>query len=70
MTAPQHKFCVDHHKATGCMTNQPDAYDSSRSHASVWVCDGPECRRIAQRYIERFTKEPAVFRPFGKRVAT
>lgn len=54
------------HPHIGFVTNQPDGFDPTRSHSSVAVCALPRCRAAAQAYVEGFTREPAVFRPFRR----
>ena len=44
------------------VTNQPDAYDKTRSHASTWVCADPACVVDAMGWVMRFTGEKAWWR--------
>lgn len=39
------------------VTNQPDEYDSSRPHRSVWVCKSRECVLDAMAWVLRGTGE-------------
>lgn len=48
-----------HLRSEVMVTNQPGGYDSTRSHASVWVCDEPGCVVDAIGWVMRVTKEPA-----------
>ncbi len=47
----------DHNNSEVMVTNQPDAYDSTRSHRSVWVCGRPECVLDAMAWVRRGTGE-------------
>lgn len=57
------------HVPKGYVTNQPDPpLDLARAHASISVCDRPECIREAQRWVAAETNEPASeFIRFGSR---
>lgn len=57
------------HVPKGIVTNQPDQpLDLTRSHASISVCDRPECIRNAQRWVASETNETASdLIPFGSR---
>lgn len=44
------------------VTNQPDAYDKTRPHASTWVCADPPCVVDAMAWVMRFTGEKAWWR--------
>lgn len=47
----------NHRRSEVIVTNQPRAYDKSRSHASVWVCADAGCVLDAMGWVARFTKE-------------
>lgn len=52
----------NHHLSEVIVTNQPGKYDSTRSHASTWVCASPACVLDAMAYVMRFTGEKAWWR--------
>lgn len=54
-------WCKANHNRTGIVTNQPDGYDSTRSHCSVTICDRPECLAKAIKYVAGNTNETAVY---------
>ena len=47
----------NHVRSEVLVTNQPDAYDPNRSHASTWVCSRPGCVMDAMGWVARFTNE-------------
>lgn len=58
------------HVRRGRVTNQTGPYDPSRAHASVAVCDRPECIREGQRYVAGETNETAHYVPDPPRDST
>lgn len=52
----------DHDRSEVIVTNQPMGYDTTRAHASVWVCADPGCVIDAMGWVMRFTKEAAWWR--------
>ena len=59
----------NHAKQIGYVSNQPDGYDRSRPHASTMTCDRPACIAAAKAWVEKVTKEPAIFSAFKKAAA-
>ena len=45
----------------GIVTNQPDGYDSSRSHAAIAVCGDPSCRARALGWVYRASGEHGTY---------
>lgn len=52
----------DHVQAVVLVTNQPEHYDSFRSHRAVWVCGRRSCVLDALAWVERGTGERAHWR--------
>lgn len=44
------------------VTNQPEKYDSTRSHRAAWVCSDVACVIDAMAWVTRGTNEPAWWR--------
>lgn len=49
------------HARKGIVTNQPGDYDPARPHASIQVCDRPECIRRAVSWVAGQTNETATY---------
>lgn len=47
------------HKRKGRVTNQAYGYDKNRPHASVVVCDRPDCIAKAKSWVAGRTNETA-----------
>lgn len=47
------------HARTGVVTSHPGSYEGG-SHASTNVCDRTECLEEATKWVERYTRKPAV----------
>lgn len=59
---------TEKHVPTGTMCNasQRDVYSAGRPHASTVVCDRPECRAKAIRWVGAETNEQGVYRSFAE----
>lgn len=61
MTKPDNPRC-ERNSLDVIVTNQPEAFDKTRSHRSTWVCSKPECVLDAMAWVTRGTGEKAWWR--------
>lgn len=57
MSAKRDDPRCNHKRSEVIVTNQPDKFDSTRSHRSVWVCADPACVIDAMAWVTRGTRE-------------